>query len=170
MKTKSYTMDDQELATVLAALRYYQEQGLADNPDLRPEAIHDIAIGGDEADFIASLDGASIDELCERLNTMPEKIERPEPVKFTGTPESERIPGQLYAPNGKRISASKDWVPGNALIASATRNPDGTFEIEWEGETKMCWDGQHTEEKDDQRIFLDEDAGEWPENNLTLQS
>ena len=161
-------MDDQELATVLAALRYYQEQGLADNPDLRPEAIHDIAIGGDEADSIASLDGASIDELCERLNTMPEKIEKPEPVKFTGTPESERIPGQLYAPNGKRIIASKDWVPGNALIASATRNPDGTLEIEWAGETRICWDGQYTEERRNQRVFVDEDGNEWLEKRLHL--
>lgn len=83
---------------------------------------------------------------------------------------ADRIPTALYAPNGQRITAAKDWVPGNALILGATRNPDGTLEIEWDGETKLCWDGQYTERHGDQRIFLDEDANEWRENQLTLGS
>lgn len=81
-----------------------------------------------------------------------------------------RIPGQLYAPNGRRIVAAKDWVPGNALIAGAQRNPDGTFEIEWEGETKMCWDGQYTEKRRGRRVFLDEEANQWLEHQLVLAS
>lgn len=81
-----------------------------------------------------------------------------------------RIPGQLYAPNGKRIVASSDLVPGNALIAGATRSPDGTFEIAWDGETKMCWDGQYTETHRGQRVFIDEDGSQWLEKKLTLAS
>jgi hypothetical protein len=81
-----------------------------------------------------------------------------------------RQPDQLYAPNGKRIVAAKDWIPGNALILGATRNPDGSLEVEWEGTTTMCWDGQYTERIGGQRIFLDEDANEWRENQLTLGS
>jgi hypothetical protein len=81
-----------------------------------------------------------------------------------------RTPNQLYAPNGQFIIASKDWIPGNALIQGATRLPDGTLEIEWDGETKICWDGQYTEQLGDQRIFLDEDANEWREDQLTLGS
>lgn len=83
---------------------------------------------------------------------------------------TDRIPTALYTPNGKRIVAAKDWIPGNALILSATRNPDGTFEIEWEGETKICWNGQYTERLGGQRIFLDDDANEWRENELSLGS
>ncbi len=50
----------------------------------------------------------------------------------------------------------------------ASRNADGSFEIEWEGETKVCWDGQHTETDAGLRIFLDEDANEWREDQLFL--
>jgi len=76
--------------------------------------------------------------------------------------------GQLYAPNGKLITAAKDWIPGNALIMGASRNADGSLEIEWEGETKICWDGQHTETDAGLRIFLDEDGNEWREDQLFL--
>ncbi len=51
-----------ELATILAALRYYQQQGLGD-PANRPNEIHEIA-----ADCVSSLDDAGIDALCERIN------------------------------------------------------------------------------------------------------
>jgi hypothetical protein len=81
---------------------------------------------------------------------------------------SSRPADQLYAPNGKRILASKDWVPGNALIQGASRLPDGSLEIEWAGETTLCWDGQYTERDGVARIFLDEDANEWAEHRLIL--
>lgn len=81
-----------------------------------------------------------------------------------------RIPDQLHAPGGKHIVVRSDLVPGNAFIASATRNPDGTFEIEWEGETKMCWGGQYTETHRGQRVFIDEDGNQWLEKKLTLAS
>ena len=54
-----------EIGTILAALRYYQTKGLG-NPDLRPAAIHDIAVG--HSSIMSSLDDDGIDELCERLN------------------------------------------------------------------------------------------------------
>lgn len=53
-----------ELATILAALRYYQVKGFGD-PANRNDAIHDIATDGGT---IISLDDAGIDALCERLN------------------------------------------------------------------------------------------------------
>ncbi|MDB6095553.1 MAG: hypothetical protein JWM32_3115 [Verrucomicrobia bacterium] len=79
-----------------------------------------------------------------------------------------REPGQLYAPNGKQIIATKDWIPGNALIQGATRAADGSLEIEWAGETKVCWDGQYTEQVNGRMTYLDEDANEWREDQLTL--
>lgn len=51
-------------ATILAALRYYQSQGLGD-PANRPEAIHDIATDNGE---LVSLDDTAISNLCESMN------------------------------------------------------------------------------------------------------
>jgi hypothetical protein len=55
---------DAELATILAALRYYQqhEQHLAEN---RSPWINDIATNGGQA---AALSAEEIDRLCEELN------------------------------------------------------------------------------------------------------
>lgn len=54
-----------ELATVLAALRFYQESGLADDPMKRSDWIHHIATDGES---LISLNGEAVDELCERIN------------------------------------------------------------------------------------------------------
>ena len=61
-------LNDAQLATVLAALRYYQGHGLGDPTD-RPLHIHDIATDGDT---ISSLNSEGIDELCELLNCEPD--------------------------------------------------------------------------------------------------
>jgi hypothetical protein len=61
---RAIALTGQELATILAALRYYQEQGMGD-PDNRSNDIHDIATNGDNE---VSLDADGIDALCERLN------------------------------------------------------------------------------------------------------
>lgn len=62
---RTNALDDAELATVLAALRFYQRAGMGD-PDNRDDDIHDIATGGGEV--MSSLDDDGIDALCERLN------------------------------------------------------------------------------------------------------
>lgn len=54
----------QQLNTILAALRFYQQQGQG-TPSNRSDEIHDIATNGD-CDI--SLDDSGIDELCEALN------------------------------------------------------------------------------------------------------
>lgn len=63
-KNKTYKLDGQEVATILAALRYYQEQGMGE-PSNRSNAIHDIATDGDNQ---ISMDAEGIDALCEQLN------------------------------------------------------------------------------------------------------
>lgn len=61
-------LDSQDGATVLAALRYYQQNGQGD-PSNRSDAIHDIATGmADGMLECVSLDDAGIDALCERIN------------------------------------------------------------------------------------------------------
>lgn len=57
-------LTQEEHATILAALRYYQERGQGD-PNNRSDAIHDIATSGGD---ITSLDDDGIDDLCELLN------------------------------------------------------------------------------------------------------
>lgn len=56
-------IDDQQHATILAALRFYQQEGMGD-PAKRSDAIHDIATNMDE---VISLDEAGIDELVAQL-------------------------------------------------------------------------------------------------------
>jgi hypothetical protein len=63
--TVQLTIENQDLHTILAALKVYQDLGYGE-PANRPMAVHDIAIGG-ELDVI-SLDDAGIDDLCERIN------------------------------------------------------------------------------------------------------
>jgi hypothetical protein len=57
-------IDNQDLNTILAALRAYQAAGYGE-PCNRPLAIHDIATNMDNE---TSMDDAGIDDLCERLN------------------------------------------------------------------------------------------------------
>lgn len=61
------TLTGQEHATVLAALRFYQEKGQGD-PANRSAALHEIATNADE---VVSLDAEAIDALCEKINTAP---------------------------------------------------------------------------------------------------
>ena len=64
-------IDDVELATILAALRFYQQKGMCE-PANRSDAIEEIATSnGDKI----SLDADSLGDLCERLNcsTEPKK-------------------------------------------------------------------------------------------------
>ena len=58
-------LTDTDLATILAALRFYQQGGQGD-PANRSDDIHDIATNGGEV--MSSLDDAGIDDLCERIN------------------------------------------------------------------------------------------------------
>lgn len=64
MKRLTLTVDLDEHATILAALRTYQEARYG-NPANRPDRIHDIAT---RCDALVSLDDSAIDSLCERIN------------------------------------------------------------------------------------------------------
>lgn len=64
MKYKRVRLSDQEVNTILAALRTYQAAGYGD-PFARPDDIHEIATRGDEQ---ISMDDEGINSLCERIN------------------------------------------------------------------------------------------------------
>lgn len=57
--------DEQQTATILAALRFYQREGQGD-PAHRDEFIHKLATDGDR---VISLDSAGIDELVEFIQS-----------------------------------------------------------------------------------------------------
>ncbi|MCK4374765.1 MAG: hypothetical protein KAX19_05525, partial [Candidatus Brocadiae bacterium] len=58
-------LDGRELATVLAALRYYQDENLQGGAGIPDEAIRDIASDGGR---LKPLDFDEVGQLCERLN------------------------------------------------------------------------------------------------------
>jgi hypothetical protein len=60
-------LSDREHATVLAALRYWQGEILADQFGRFPPEIEDIASNGGT---VQALDVGEIDTLCERINTI----------------------------------------------------------------------------------------------------
>ena len=64
MSQNIISVDSAEHATLLAALRFYQQNGQGE-PSSRCDAIHAIATDGDVR---ISLDTAGIDALCERIN------------------------------------------------------------------------------------------------------
>lgn len=64
MPAAPYQFDAESLATILAALRYWQENGQCDASN-RSNDIHDIATDNDD---LTSLTEESVDELCDALN------------------------------------------------------------------------------------------------------
>lgn len=64
IKINDIAVDDQEHATILAALRYYRMNGQG-NALNRSDMIHDIATNGGD---VISLSAEAIDALCERIN------------------------------------------------------------------------------------------------------
>ena len=61
-------LNRRELATVLAALRYHQDENLQAGPEIADLAIRDIATDGGT---LRPLGSQEIDALCERLNIRP---------------------------------------------------------------------------------------------------
>lgn len=71
---------DVEQATIIAALRHYQQQGLAEEAN-RCEFLNDIATNGGQHD---GLEDQEIDELVMSVNFTPEKEEIVQAVKASG--------------------------------------------------------------------------------------
>ena len=62
-------VDGRELATILAALRFHQDENLRNCPDIPDEVIKDIATDGGS---LKPLNFNSVSRLCERINTCNE--------------------------------------------------------------------------------------------------
>lgn len=66
-----YDLEDDQVATLIAALRVYQREGMGD-PSNRGYEIHDLATAGDT---VISLDDNGIDDLCQTLNLEGKPVE-----------------------------------------------------------------------------------------------
>jgi hypothetical protein len=62
-------VDGRELATILAALRFHQDENLRDSSDIPDEVIKDIAT---DCGSLKPLDFKDVDRLCERINNCAE--------------------------------------------------------------------------------------------------
>ena len=71
-----YRLEREDIATIVAALRYYQQEGQGD-PDNRDSMIQDLATAGGE---ITSRDDDGIDALCEQLNCCSDVVCLNKPV------------------------------------------------------------------------------------------
>lgn len=159
---------DRELATVLAALRYWQREGLM-------SAGHevDIASGGGT---LAPLTAGEIDTLCERLNTgapAPGSEDEPRGDQMARCLKARTEPQQklfAFAPTGSEIIGTLERLSGRAGIVQGSyhRNDTGGIRFDWEGGTEIFWDSVETETIDGARLFLDRDGGQWTEDELIL--
>ena len=87
-------------------------------------------------------------------------------MKKETKPDQRRM--ALISPEGTRIIGTLERLSGRAEIVpdSFRANPQGDFTFEYEGTTEVFWDGQETEVRDGERVFLDEEGNEFTENTL----
>lgn len=105
-----YAIDKPEHATMIAALRWYQESGMGE-PDHRSEAIHELATNGGEE---ISLDSDGIDALVEKLqfNNVAETVARLEArharllAALRAVHEASRMSGNSHVQYLEQIAAA----------------------------------------------------------------
>ncbi|MCI0640164.1 MAG: hypothetical protein L0Y72_24455 [Gemmataceae bacterium] len=104
---------NEEFHTILAALRFYQQNGQGD-PANRSDAIHNLATNLGQA---ISLDDAGIDELCEQLNTPVETKTDSDPADdFHSVPAgTETKTAIVVFVQGGVVQGVRANVPGIAL-------------------------------------------------------
>lgn len=80
---------------------------------------------------------------------------------------------RLFSPTDYEIVGTLEKLSGRANINEVLgKNPDGTYNLDYEGYTEVFWDDQKTvkrlnEDTDKiERIFLDEMGDEWFESQL----
>ena len=75
--------------------------------------------------------------------------------------------GNLYAPNGVKITGTRELVPATSAIedGSVVKTEAG-YGFQFVGQTDLDWDNQTTEVINGQQIYVDEDGEEWPEDQL----
>lgn len=144
-----FAVDEQQHATLIAALRYYQEQGMGD-PNKRSDAIHDIATNCGE---VTSLDDRDIDDLVDQLNVTTQAHSRDAEVYATERyrkivcaanlliSEDVDQPGK-YCWSGAEISYNSEFEALQALAREITSDVMGAENISDE-----YWDAMSLDEQ-----------------------
>lgn len=82
---------------------------------------------------------------------------------------------KLFAPDGSRIIGTVDRINAVANISGAKRNPDGSLDLDYTGDTDIDWDSQVTIARNNpdtgkrELVFVDEDGAEWLESELEFE-
>lgn len=79
-------------------------------------------------------------------------------------------PVTLYAPSGRKIVGTAESLLATAYTVVVGREPDGSIDFDYEGESKMHWDTQETrKDANGENLWTDEDGVDWPESCLSLE-
>ena len=74
---------------------------------------------------------------------------------------------KVITPTGRPILGTFERVQARAECVFLGLNADGTYEVEHTGGTEVFWDTQETATTEKgERLFLDDQGGEWPETAL----
>lgn len=76
--------------------------------------------------------------------------------------------GKLETIDGRSIIGTFENMAGHSLLNSVSRNPNGTLEVEFEGETVVWWDSGVTVHQRGERMFVTSDYETVPESRLKL--
>ena len=85
-KIATMVVDERELATILAALRFHQDENLQGGSDIPDQSIKEIATN---CGSLNPLDFNEVDNLCERINTCEEPHTTSAPLGLTIAPPHE---------------------------------------------------------------------------------
>ena len=77
-------------------------------------------------------------------------------------------PVLVSAPNGLPITGSFEICPCRSIIAQFWRVDGGTRDFDYSGDSEMFYEEQRIVERDNQRVFLDEEGNEWLESQLIV--
>lgn len=113
------SVEPDELNTILAALRYYQQSGMGE-PSNRPDWLQEIACPDDDA---TSLSDSEIDRLCEEINCSPG-----EPVP-TGVVIGSRWRWNI--PDGSQFTVVEDVDGEHVRIKFPRKYKGATFPQRW---------------------------------------
>lgn len=75
---------------------------------------------------------------------------------------------KLITKDGEEVAGTYETMPGTSGIDLATRQPDGTLDLEYAGGTDVCWDDQKTVKVNGERQFVTASGKIVPESEVIL--
>ena len=76
--------------------------------------------------------------------------------------------GKLVTLDGEEIEGTLENLTGTAIVSSATRNADGSIEMDYEGSTDIDWNTQTTVKRDGEILFVTASCRFVPQSQVKL--